>query len=56
MQFDPAWDRLRNDPRFLAIAAAVREHVTAEHRRLVQMRRDGQVGERPVALASLQPP
>lgn len=56
LQFDPAWDRLRNDPRFLAIAAAVREHVTAEHRRLVQMRRDGQVGERPVALASLQPP
>lgn len=56
LQFDPAWDRLRSDPRFLAIAAAVREHVAVEHRRLEQMRRDGQLDDRPVALASLHSP
>ena len=46
LQFDPTWELLRRDPRFVTLAAAVRTHADHESELLAQMRSEGQVPDR----------
>jgi hypothetical protein len=49
LQFDPTWDALRSDPRFVKIAADVRAHVAAEAALLARQRQEGSVPDRRTA-------
>jgi TolB-like protein/DNA-binding winged helix-turn-helix (wHTH) protein len=46
LQYDPTWKAQRNDPRFVAIATAVRAHVAEQSRLLAEQRTAGQVPDR----------
>ncbi len=46
LQFDPTWNALRSDPRFVKIADDVRAHVAAEAQLLAKQRLEGSVPDR----------
>jgi TolB-like protein/DNA-binding winged helix-turn-helix (wHTH) protein/Tfp pilus assembly protein PilF len=55
LQFDPTWDALRSDPRFVKIAADVRAHVAAEAALLARQRQQRTVPDRRTATLPLAP-
>lgn len=55
LQYDPTWDVLRSDPRFVKIAADVRAHVDAEAQLLARQRQEGSVPDRLAARLPLAP-
>jgi hypothetical protein len=46
LRIDPAWDRLRGDPRFVKIATDVRAYIALQERELHRLRRLGQLPDR----------
>ncbi|MEP7312662.1 MAG: winged helix-turn-helix domain-containing protein [Pseudomonadota bacterium] len=46
LQYDPTWNELRADRRFVAIVTSVRAHIAGQKAQLAQLRRDGIVPDR----------